>query len=91
MTSQTISYVAKAEPAEEGGYIVKFPDLSGCITEAESLGEARIMAKDAMTAYLISLKKDEMPFPQAKHQLRNNLQGAQQFIVSAELSDLVQK
>jgi predicted RNase H-like HicB family nuclease len=51
------------EPAEEGGYVVTCPALPGLVTEGDTLEEAREMAKDAILAYLESLRKDGLPIP----------------------------
>ena len=51
------------EPAPEGGYVVTCPALPGLVTEGDSLEEAREMAKDAIRAYLESLRKDGLPVP----------------------------
>ncbi|MCM1190633.1 MAG: type II toxin-antitoxin system HicB family antitoxin [bacterium] len=50
---------------EEDGYWVEFPDLKGCLTEGDSLGEAMEMAREALGLYLVSLMEhgDEIPAP----------------------------
>jgi len=53
------------EPAAEGGYAVTCPALPGLVTEGDTLAEARRMARDAIRAYLESLRKDGEPIPQA--------------------------
>jgi predicted RNase H-like HicB family nuclease len=50
------------EPAAEGGYVVTCPALPGLVTEGDSLGEARTMARDAIRAYLESLREDGEPY-----------------------------
>src|SRR5256886_7625837 len=60
------SFTVLYEPAEEGGYVVTCPALPGLVTEGETLEEARQMARDAIRAYLESLKKDGMPIPTDK-------------------------
>ena len=40
---------------EDKSYLVEFPDLPGCLTEGESLEEAKQNAKDALTGYLASI------------------------------------
>lgn len=60
------SYTVLFEPAEEGGYVVTCPALPGLVTEGETLEEARTMAKDAIRAYLESLRKDGLPLPPDK-------------------------
>ncbi len=57
------TYTVLFEPAEEGGYVVTCPALLGLVTEGDTLEEARNMAKDAILAYLESLKKDGVPPP----------------------------
>lgn len=59
-------YTVFFEPAEEGGYIVTCPALPGMVTEGETLEEARAMAKDAIRAYLESLRKDGLQIPSDK-------------------------
>jgi predicted RNase H-like HicB family nuclease len=46
------------EPLEEGGYVDTCPALPGLITEGDSLPEARLMVRDAIRAYIESLRKD---------------------------------
>lgn len=57
------NFTAIFEPAEEGGYVVYVPALPGCMTQGETFEEAEIMAKDAIEAYLETLKdlKEEIP------------------------------
>jgi antitoxin HicB len=57
------TYTVLYEPAEEGGYVVTCPALRGLVTEGDTLDEARDMARDAIRAYLESLKKDGLPIP----------------------------
>ena len=56
-------YTVLFEPAEEGGYIVHVPALPGCVTEGDTLEEARKMAEDAIRCYLESLRKDGEKIP----------------------------
>ena len=51
------------EPAEEGGFIATCPALPGCVTQGETLGEARAMAAEAILGYLESLVKHGEPIP----------------------------
>ena len=66
METKEYSFTALFEPAEEGGYVVTCPALPGLVTEGDSLEEAREMAKDAIRAYLESLRKDGLPIPHDK-------------------------
>lgn len=60
---KTIRYnlILRAEP--EGGFTVMVPALPGCITYGKNLEEARAMARDAIRAYIASLKKHREPIP----------------------------
>ena len=40
------------EPSDEGGYTVHVPSLPGCISEGESIGEARANILEAISLYL---------------------------------------
>ena len=60
------NFTALFEPAEEGGYVLKFPALPGLVTEGDTLEEARAMAEDAIRAYLESLRKGGLPVPEDK-------------------------
>jgi antitoxin HicB len=62
-TSSEYSFTVFFEPAAEGGYVVKCPALPGLVTEGDSLSETRRTAKDAILAYLESLRKDGEPIP----------------------------
>jgi antitoxin HicB len=57
------SFTVFFEPAAEGGYVVTCPALPGLVTEGDTLDEARNMARDAIRAYLESLRKDGEPIP----------------------------
>jgi antitoxin HicB len=62
-TSSEYSFTVFFEPAAEGGYVVTCPALPGLVTEGDSLAEARRMARDAIRAYLESLRKDGEAIP----------------------------
>jgi antitoxin HicB len=57
VATKEYTYTVLYEPAEEGGYVVTCPALPGLVTEGDTLDEARDMARDAIRAYLESLKK----------------------------------
>ncbi len=57
------SYTVLFEPAEEGGFVVTCPALSGLVTEGDTLEEAREMAQEAIHGYLESLYKNHLPIP----------------------------
>ena len=60
-----IAYPAKFEKAAEGGYVVEFIDIPSCVTEGDTLEEAKAMAKEALSAMLYSLdsRKQSIPEP----------------------------
>lgn len=58
---EEFSYTVFFEPAEEGGYVVTCPALPRLVTEGDTPEEAREMARDAIRAYLESLRKDGLP------------------------------
>jgi antitoxin HicB len=62
-TSNEYSFTVFFEPGAEGGYVVSCPALPGLVTEGDSLVEARKMARDAIRAYLKSLRKDGDAIP----------------------------
>ena len=58
-------YPVHLEPAEEGGFVVTFPDVPEAITQGEDLEEALLQAQDALEtalSFYISGKKD-IPTP----------------------------
>ena len=61
---KVLRYTVIFEPQESGGYTVLVPALPGCITEGDTLEEARKNAKEAIECYLESLAKDGEPFPE---------------------------
>ena len=61
---QVMEYTVVYEPQPEGGYTVTVPALPGCVTEGDTLEEARAMAMDAIRGYCESLLKDGKPLPE---------------------------
>jgi antitoxin HicB len=59
-----IAYPAKFKKADEGGYVVEFIDIPSCVTEGDTLEEAKAMAKDAISAMLYSLDSRKMTIPE---------------------------
>lgn len=56
----TVFYEADTE---EGGFVASVPMLPGCYSQGESLEEAEKNIKEAIGAYLLSLKKAHEPIP----------------------------
>lgn len=59
-----IAYPAKFEKAPEGGYVVEFIDIPSCVTEGDTLEEAKAMAKEALSAMLYSMDSRKMSIPE---------------------------
>ena len=59
-----IAYPAKFKKAAECGYIVEFIDIPSCVTEGDTLEEAKSMAKEALSAMLYSLDSRRMTIPE---------------------------
>lgn len=57
------TFTVMFQPAEEGGYNVFVPILPGCVTQGETLEQAKEMAEDAIRAYCESLLKAGEPIP----------------------------
>jgi len=67
MARREYSFTVLFEPASEGGYTVVVPALPGCVTEGDTLDEARKMAVDAIKCYCESLLKDGLLVPEGNH------------------------
>lgn len=63
LKKKILEYTAIFEPAEEGGYVVSIPMLSGCATQGETFEEAVTNIKDAAQAYIEVLKEDGEEIP----------------------------
>ena len=57
------AYTAVFEHQPEGGFTVHVPALPGCLTEGETMEEARSMAAEAIQAFCESLIADGEPLP----------------------------
>lgn len=49
------------EPSDEGGYTVFVPALPGCISEGNTLDEARENIREAIALYLESAEEPQLP------------------------------
>ena len=59
------TYPVIFEPAEEGGYVVKVPDIAGCFTQGDNMTEAMEMAKDALEMMLVHYEDNNKEIPAA--------------------------
>lgn len=57
------TYFAAFIPEEEG-YSVLFPDVAGCQTQGDSLGESFLHAMDALEGHMEALAADNDPIPE---------------------------
>ncbi len=48
----------------EGGFVVSFPDLKGCITCAETVEEAVKLAADAKNTWFMAAMEEDYPIPE---------------------------
>ena len=56
-------YTVVFEPQPEGGYTVTVPALPGCVSEGDTLAEARRMAAEAIELWCECLLEDGKPLP----------------------------
>ena len=57
------NYTVVYEPQPEGGYTVTVPALPGCVSEGDTLVEARRMIADAIHLWCECLLEDGHPLP----------------------------
>ncbi|MBF0136074.1 MAG: type II toxin-antitoxin system HicB family antitoxin [Magnetococcales bacterium] len=57
------NYVVELTPAEEGGFVVTFPDIPPAITQGEDRDEALLRARDALETALEFYIDDRKPLP----------------------------
>lgn len=62
----TRTYTVVLERDEDGGFVVTCPALPGLVTEGETFEEAMRMGEEAITGYLESLAKDNLPLPEER-------------------------
>ncbi|MEI6206637.1 MAG: type II toxin-antitoxin system HicB family antitoxin [Desulfuromonadales bacterium] len=58
-----LAYPVHLEPAEEGGFVVTFPDIPEAITEGDDETEALVWALDALETMLESYMDDRQRIP----------------------------
>ena len=59
----TAQYRVIIEQDEDGVFVAEVPSLPGCVTQGRTRGEALENIKDAIAAYLSSLRKRGEPVP----------------------------
>lgn len=65
-----LDYPVHLEPAEEGGYVVTFPDVPEAITQGEDRDEALLRAVDALETALEFYTDDGRDLPRASRPKR---------------------
>ena len=59
-------FVAHADP--DGGYVIVYPDLPGCLSQAETLEEIPVMAEDARTGWIETEYEEGRNIPEPSYQ-----------------------
>ena len=65
-------YYAKITKQEDKTYLVEFPELEGCFTEAESVIQAKASAKEALNGWLASNCDRSLKIPEPKKRRGKN-------------------
>jgi len=60
-----IQYPLRVHKAGEGGYWAEFPDLPGCVTEGETIGETLNHAQEALDGWVASRFARNFEVPKA--------------------------
>lgn len=58
-----VIYTAILTPIESGGYVIKIPDVSGCVTTGSTLKEALGNMQDALCGCLCALEDNGIELP----------------------------
>lgn len=69
VSEKILEYTAIYEPAEEGGYVISVPAISGCVTQGGTFEEATAMIKDAIQGCLFVLREEGQEIPQEKSEV----------------------
>jgi len=72
-----LAYPFRVEADPDGGYVISFPDLPGCLTQAETIAEIGLRAEEARTLWIETEYEagEDIPPPSRapKHSGRFNL------------------
>lgn len=58
-----LKYPANFEPAEEGGFVITFPDIPEAISQGEDVEDAKVHAADVLESALDWYLEDGLPIP----------------------------
>lgn len=64
LKEKILHYTALFTPAEEGGFVVEVPALPGCVTEGDTVEEAKENVKEAIELYLETLSERGIEAPE---------------------------
>lgn len=67
----TMKYPVTLQAAEEGGFVVTFPDVPEAITQGDDLEQALSMAEDALVTAMDFYFEDNRPVPMPSKAKRN--------------------
>lgn len=56
---------------DEGGFVVSFPELPGCVTTGETAEQAIANARDAKNAWLTAALEDHIVIPEPDNESAN--------------------
>lgn len=62
-TIKSLRYEAVCMSQTEGGYTVEVPDLPGCISEGDTLEQAKVNIREAIEVYIETLHERHKPIP----------------------------
>jgi len=57
------AYLALLRKDPDSDYGIEFPDFPGCVTAAEDMAEARVLAEEALLFHIEGLLADGEPLP----------------------------
>lgn len=57
-------YSFQAIASQDGGWVIWFPDLPGCMTQADTWAEIGAMAEEAVTLWLTDRLEQGLPIPE---------------------------
>lgn len=63
ISKKTLGYAAVFSPAEEGGYVVSFPDFPGCATEGDTFEKAKANAAEILALWIEELTANHETIP----------------------------
>lgn len=69
---EMVRYPFTVLPDAEGGYVIVFPDLPGCMTQVESIEEIPHMAEDALRGWITVAYEDgqDIPAPSTEDEVK---------------------